>query len=45
MIPGTVLMIAALYVDSESTEWTLNIMGLALMIIIPFLFTPLHRED
>jgi hypothetical protein len=45
MLPGSVLMIAALFVDSSSAEWSLNIMGLILMIVIPPLFTPLHRED
>ena len=45
MIPGTILMLAAMFVDSESTEWLLNGVGLALMIILPLLFTPLHRED
>ena len=45
MLPGSVLMIAALFVDSESIEWSLNIIGLFLMIAIPFLFTPLHREN
>jgi hypothetical protein len=45
MLPGSVLMIAALFVDSDSVEWSLNIIGLVLMIVIPLLFTPLHRED
>ena len=45
MLPGSVLMIAALFVGSDSTEWSLNIIGLILMIVIPLLFTPLHRED
>ena len=45
MLPGSVLMIAALFVDSDSVEWSLNIIGVILMIVIPFLFTPLHRED
>jgi len=45
MIPGTILMIVAMFVDSESAEWLLNGIGLALMIILPLLFTPLHRED
>lgn len=45
MIPGSILMIAALFVDSESIEWSLNIIGLILMIVIPFLFTPLHKEN
>jgi hypothetical protein len=45
MLPGTLLMIAALLVDSAALEWSLNICGLLLMIIIPFLFAPLHREQ
>ena len=45
MVPGTVLMIAALFVGSVSAEWSLNIIGIILMIILPFLFTPLHIEE
>lgn len=45
MVPGTVLMVAALFVDSETAEWSLNIIGLILMVVIPFLFTPLHVEN
>ena len=44
MLPGSVLMIAALFVASESLEWSLNIVGFLLMVIIPFIFTPLHKE-
>ena len=44
MLPGSVLMIAALFVASESLEWGLNIVGLILMVVIPFFFTPLHKE-
>lgn len=45
MLPGTTLMIVALFVGTESAEWSLNIIGLILMILLPFLFTPLHKED
>jgi len=45
MLPGTVLMIAAFFVGSESAEWSLNIIGIMLMITLPFLFTPLHIEE
>ena len=45
MLPGSVLMLAAMFVDSESAEWSLNIVGLILMIVIPLLFTPLHKEE
>ena len=45
MLPGSVLMIAALFVASESLEWGLNIAGFILMVVIPFLFTPLRKEN
>ena len=45
MIPGSVLMIAAMFVDNDSVEWSLNILGLVLMIVIPLLFAPLRKED
>lgn len=45
MIPGSILMIAAMFVDSETKEWSLNIVGVLLMIILPLLFAPLHKED
>jgi len=45
MLPGTLLMLVALLTDSAVLEWSLNIVGLLLMIIIPFLFAPLHREQ
>jgi len=44
ILPGSILMIAALFVDSAATEWSLNIVGLILMFILPFLLTPLHKE-
>jgi len=44
MIPGTLLMLAALFVDPGLTESILSYGGLALMIILPLLFTPLHKE-
>ena len=44
MLPGSILMIAALFVTSESLEWGLNIVGFILMVVIPFLFSPLHKE-
>lgn len=44
MLPGSVLMIAAMFVDSDLVEWSLSILGLMLMIIIPFWFAPLHKE-
>jgi hypothetical protein len=44
ILPGSILMIAALFVDSAATEWSLNIVGLILMFILPFWFAPLHKE-
>jgi len=44
MLPGSALLIAAMFVDSGSLEWGLNIVGFILMVVIPFLYTPLHRE-
>jgi hypothetical protein len=45
LLPGSILMIAALFVDSETAAWSFNIIGLILMIILPFFFTPLHVEN
>jgi hypothetical protein len=45
MIPGSILLLAALFVDSKSIEWTLNIIGLLLIIILPYFFSPLHKEE
>ena len=45
MIPGSIMMVAAMFVDSDSIEWSLNIIGVILMIVIPLLFAPLHKED
>ena len=45
MIPGSVLMLGALLVSTDSIEWTLNVVGFALMIVVPFLFTPLCKES
>jgi hypothetical protein len=44
MIPGSMLMIAAMFVDSAANEWLLNIIGIVLMIVVPLLFAPLHPE-
>jgi hypothetical protein len=44
MIPGSILMIAALFVDSVLIEWALSIIGIVLMVVIPWQFTPLHKE-
>lgn len=44
MLPGSLTMIAALFVASGPLEWALNTAGFMLMIVIPWLFTPLHME-
>lgn len=44
MLPGTGLMVAALFVNSELVEWSLSILGLLMMIVLPFWFSPLHKE-
>jgi hypothetical protein len=45
MLPGSVLMVAAMFVDTDSDVLSLNFIGLILMIIIPLMFAPLHKED
>ena len=45
MIPGSMLMVAAMIVGSDAVEWLLNGIGLVLMIVLPMLFSPLHQED
>jgi hypothetical protein len=45
MIPGTILMIVALFMDVSSVEWTLNIIGFMLVLIIPLFYTPLAKEE
>jgi hypothetical protein len=45
MLPGTILMIAALFVDSETAELLLNITGFILMFMIPFFLAPLQVEN
>ena len=45
MILGSILMIASMFVESSSVEWSLNIVGLILMIIIPMFYAPLHKEE
>ena len=44
MLPGSVLMVAALLVNSQRLEWTLNGVGFLLMIVLPLLFTPLRKQ-
>ena len=44
MLPGSILMVASMFVASDLLEWSLNIFGLMLMIIIPLWFAPLHKE-
>jgi len=45
MLPGSIAMVAAMFVSSESVEWLLNIIGVLLMIAIPLMFAPLHKES
>ena len=45
MLPGSVLMIAGLLVQSVRLEWILNTAGFLLMIVIPLLYTPLHKQQ
>jgi hypothetical protein len=44
MVPGSVLMVAALLVNSRQLEWTLNGLGFLLMVVIPLLLTPLRKQ-
>jgi len=37
-------MIAAFFVNSESVELLLNIIGFILIFVIPFFFAPLQEE-
>ena len=45
MIPGSILMTISMFMESATIEWTLSIIGFALMIIIPYYYSPLHKED
>jgi hypothetical protein len=45
LLPGTILMIAAMFMESATAEWSLNIIGIILMILLQFFFTPLHVYD
>ncbi len=45
MIPGTILMIVALFMDVSSVEWTLNIVGFILILLVPLFYTPLFKEE
>lgn len=38
-------MVAAMFVDTDSVEWSLNIIGFILMIVIPLMFAPLYKKD
>ena len=45
MLPGSALMLAAMFTGTDFLVWSLNIIGFSLMIIIPLIFAPLHKED
>ncbi len=44
MIPGTILMIVALFMDVKSVEWILNIVGVILVLLVPLFYTPLFKS-
>ncbi len=44
MLPGTALMVAALFVQESLQEWLLNGIGILLMIVLPYWFAPLQKE-
>ena len=45
MIPGSIVMVASMFVESTSVEWSLSIVGFILMIAIPLKYAPLHKEE
>ncbi len=45
MLPGSILMVASMFVGSDLVVWSLNIFGLILIISIPLWFAPLHKEE
>lgn len=45
MIPGTILMLATLVMDTGDLETPLNVVGFILMVVLPFLFAPLKKLD
>ena len=45
MIPGSIIMLASMFVESTSVEWSLSIFGFILMIAIPLKYAPLYKEE
>ena len=43
MIPGSILMLATLVMDTGDYETPLNVVGFILMVLIPFLTAPLKK--
>ncbi len=44
MTPGSLLLVAALFAESPTSEWLLNGTGLGLLIALPLWLAPLHPE-
>lgn len=45
MLPGSILMLAAMFISSELVALALNIFALIMIIIIPLWFAPLYKEE
>lgn len=45
IIPGSILMIVALFMKVSAVEWTLNIVGFILLLLVPLFYTPLFKEE
>lgn len=45
MLPGSILMLAAMFISSELVALALNIFALIMIIIIPLWFAPLHKQE
>jgi len=45
MLPGSILMLAAMFISSELVAPALNMFALIMIIMIPLWFAPLHKEE
>lgn len=45
MLPGSILMLAAMFISSELVALALNMFALIMIIMIPLWFAPLHKEE
>ena len=45
VLPGSLLLMAGIFVESNLIAWSLNIFGLLLIIIVPLWFAPLHKDE